>query len=134
MSSLVKAKAPFRYGIKILSAADLHIPVTEKPASEEAQVNIPETENPSIVPEEIPEAIPTKPEVEAVLLENAGFSAASVRNLNANDIETVEQLEVYLQTGATLEALEKIGVKSAKTITEELDSWKVKTSVQNSQE
>ena len=131
-----KAKAPFRYGIRVLKRKDLNLPevntnaVPKTPAAadevkQEAVVEASaaeEVKQEAVI--EVPAAEEVKQEAAAgTTLESAGFSAASIRNLGANDIQTIEQLTAYLDTGATLEALDKVGAKSAKIIEEELNAW-----------
>ena len=131
-----KAKAPFRYGIRVLKYKDLNLPevntnaVPKTPATAEEVKQEPVIEAPAVEEVkqeaviEVPAAEEVKQEAAAgTTLESAGFSAASIRNLGANDIQTIEQLTAYLDTGATLEALDKVGAKSAKIIEEELNAW-----------
>lgn len=128
-----KAKAPFRYGIRVLKRKDLNLPEVktdtvpkEAPAVEEVK----EAVTPAVeeikqeeVKEETPAVEEAKEEIAGTSLEAAGFSATSIRNLGANNIQTIEQLTAYIDTGATLEALDKVGSKSAKVIEEELNAW-----------
>ena len=117
-----KAKAPFRYGIRVLKRKDLNLPevnttdASKTPAAAEEVKQEPVIETPTA--EEVKQE-----EISGTTLESAGFSAASIRNLGANSIQTIEQLTAYLNTGATLEALDKVGAKSAKIIEEELNAW-----------
>ena len=117
-----KAKAPFRYGIRVLKYKDLNLlevnttDASKTPAAAEEVKQEPVIEAPAA--EEVKQE-----EISGTTLESAGFSAASIRNLGANSIQTIEQLTAYLATGATLEALDKVGAKSAKIIEEELNAW-----------
>lgn len=145
---LCSANPPYRYGIKILSAGDLRLQETasvevpeetavpEEVITEETPAETPveePVETPVEEPVETPEEqeVPVPEPVSTTRLEDAGFSRTSVKNLNANDIRTIEDLTAYIETGATLEALTKIGAKSAQTIQEELSAWKANMFVQN---
>lgn len=153
---LCSANPPYRYGIKILSAGDLRLQETasvevpeetavpeeviteetpaETPVEEPVETPVEETvETPVEEPVETPEEqeVPVPEPVSTTRLEDAGFSRTSVKNLNANDIRTIEDLTAYIETGASLEALTKIGAKSAQTIQEELSAWKANMFVQN---
>lgn len=145
-------KKPFQFGLRRLTPADLRVstkavtkptvaPKPEaKPVIEEAPASIPEPEvaakeeKPVVAePEAVVEA-PKEVKKEETLLENAGFSARTVKKLAANNITTVEELQKYLETGATLEALDEIGAKFARVIEEELNAWITGTADLSSQE
>lgn len=145
-------KKPFQFGLRRLTPADLRVstkPVTKptvapkpeaKPVIEEAPAPIPEPEvvvkeeKPVVAEPEVTVQVPEEPAKKATLLENAGFSARTVKKLAANNITTVEELQNYLKTGATLEALDEIGAKFARVIEEELNAWITGTADQSSQE
>lgn len=108
---------------KVEDKVEVKEEVKEEPVIEEPV----QTEEPVV--EEVTKVV-EEPVVEqttnATLLEDAGFSATSVKNLAANDITTVEQLQAYLAEGKDLVDLDKIGKKSASTITEELEKYLAK--------
>ena len=117
-----KAKAPFRYGIRVLKYKDLNLLEVNTPDASKTPAAAEEVKQEPVI--EAPAAEEVKQEeISGTTLESAGFSAASIRNLGANSIQTIEQLTAYLATGATLEALDKVGAKSAKIIEEELNAW-----------
>lgn len=129
MSKRCSAKPPFRFGIrKRITPRDFNLQTGNAKAEPAAEkITEPAVEEP--VAEE---SQPAAAAPEGIVLADAGFSAASIKNLEANNIFTVEQLEAYISTGETLEALPKIGERSARKIEEELAQWKTETAVQNS--
>ena len=145
-------KKPFQFGLRRLTAADLKVsvkPVTNpiaepetepKPVIEDTPAPIPEPEiketEPEVVVEEPKAAVeePVITEITETLLEDAGFSARTVKKLHANDITTVEALQAYMETGAALEDLADIGTKFAEVIKEELNAWITGTADQSSPE
>lgn len=131
-----KAKAPFRYGIRVLKRKDLNLPEVNTTDASKTPAAAEEVKQEPVIEAPAAEEVKQEPVIEApaaeevkqeeisgTTLESAGFSAASIRNLGANSIQTIEQLTAYLDTGATLEALDKVGAKSAKIIEEELNAW-----------
>ena len=147
-----KAKAPYRYGIRVIKRSDLKLPAKsaaaadtllvktataeiKEPIKPEPTVEIEaevEVEAPAEVKAEVkPEAQPevkAKPAAKGAELTAAGFSTRSVQLLVGAHIETVEQLTAYLESGKALEDLPKVGKNSAATIQEELNAWITKMS------
>lgn len=127
-----RARAPYKIGV---------IKVSKPAAGKDAGASKPET---AVTPEAVepqPEAevnaeaeVETEAEpaaeaepvveIEGTNLADAGFSATSVKNLNANNVYTVEQLLAVLEVTPDLADLPKIGTKSCATIMEELSIWK----------
>lgn len=113
----------------------LEEPVVETPAVEETVVE--ETPAEPTVTEETKEEVVEEPVEEQVAetqveevkeegtaLSELGLSYNNIRNLKANNINTVEALEAFVNSGEQLAALPKIGNKAEQAILEALITWK----------
>ena len=103
--------------------------VVEEPVVEEQVVEEPVVETPVVEEQideldEVPEPEEVVAEVSGTRLSALGLSANNVRNLKFNNINTVEELEAFVNSGKQLEALPKIGTKAEQAILEALVEWK----------
>ena len=110
------------------SALVLEEPVVETPVVEEPIAEPPVIEEPKeeVVKEHVEEA-PVEEEVkeeEGTAISELGLSANNVKNLKVNNINTVEALEAFVNSGEQLAALPKIGNKAEQAILEALITWK----------
>ena len=115
-------------------------PVVEETVVEETVVEetvVEETPAESTVIEETKEEVVEEPVEEQVAetpveevkeegtaLSELGLSYNNIRNLKANNINTVEALEAFVNSGEQLAALPKIGNKAEQAILEALITWK----------
>lgn len=114
----------------------LEEPVVETPAVEEtvveetpAEPTVTEETKEEVVEEPVEEQVEETPveevkEEEGTALSELGLSYNNIRNLKANNINTVEELEAFVNSGEQLAALPKIGNKAEQAITEALITWK----------
>ncbi|MDO4568793.1 MAG: hypothetical protein Q4D38_00235 [Planctomycetia bacterium] len=141
---MVKAKAPFRSGLRRLTAADLNLPVKEIEVEEKKdekleEVKVVEPEIQETVVETESETQETTKEVSAnetqeeviYLKDCKEFTSNNVKLLAVNNIETTEQLQTYMETNGDLEALDKIGAVRAESIVKEYNTWKTNQNDQN---
>lgn len=105
------------------SALVLEEPVVETPVVKEPIAEPPVIEEPKeeVVEEPVEEA---PVEEEGTALSELGLSYNNIRNLKANNINTVEALEAFVNSGEQLAALPKIGNKAEQAILEALITWK----------
>lgn len=97
--------------------------VLEEPVVETPVVKEPIAE-PPVVEEPVEEAPVEEVKEEGTALSELGLSANNVKNLKVNNINTVEALEAFVNSGEQLAALPKIGNKAEQAILEALITWK----------
>ena len=108
---------------EVVVVEDSTVEVQKEPAVENATVEEPVIETVEEVAEvETPEEVVTDTVVETPV-EELNVSKKQIEMLKANDLNTIEELVAFVESGNDLEDLPKIGQAAKKSILEGLEEW-----------